>query len=287
MKEKIFGGIESYCPRDKARLVILPAPFELSTSYIKGTKKGPEAIIKASAYVELYDEELKTEPYRLGIHTAKSLFPAKDAAGWVRNISLAVKQILAENKFPVILGGEHTVSVGAIEAYQKSGFPNLSVLQFDAHADLRDSFEGSRLSHACAARRIAEKYPLTQVGIRSLSAEEAEFKKGSTNVTTFEASPALRKDTLEGMISSLTENVYITLDLDVFDPAFVPAVGTPEPGGLNWYEVLEVLRYLTTQKRVVGFDVVELCPLKGSIVSDFLSAKLIYKLIGYIFRKGG
>lgn len=287
MKEKIFGGIESYCSRDKARLVILPAPFELSTSYIKGTKKGPEAIIKASAYMELYDEELKAEPYRLGIHTAKSLSPAKDAEGWVRNISSVVKQILAENKFPVILGGEHTVSVGVMDAYQKSGLANLSVLQFDAHADLRDSFEGRRLSHACAARRIAEKYPLTQVGIRSFSVEEAEVMKGSTNITTFEASPKLTENTLEGIISSLTENVYITLDLDVFDPAFVPAVGTPEPGGLNWYEVLEVLRYVTAQKRVVGFDVVELCPLKGSIVSDFLSAKLIYKLIGYIFRKGG
>lgn len=285
MKEIIFGGPEAYCSCDKASVIIMPAPFELSTSYIKGTAKGPDAILNASAYMELYDEELNIETYKLGIHTAGSISAAKNAEAWLKSIASGTIEILKKNKFPVILGGEHTVSLGVVKAYQKYGIADLSVLQLDAHADLRDSYEGNRLSHACVARRVSEICPVTQVGIRSLSVEEARFKKNSS-VTAFYASTNLNNDTLNGIISSLTKNVYITIDLDVFDPAAVPAVGTPEPGGLNWYEALNILCAVCAQKRIVGFDVVELCPLSGDIRSDFLAAKLIYKLIGYILGGG-
>ena len=285
MKKIIFGGPEAYCSRDEANIIVLPVPFELSTSYIKGTSKGPDAILNASAYMELYDEELNIETYKLGIYTAKNLSSARNAEAWLKSITSGTIGILKKNKFPVILGGEHTVSIGAVRACQQYGIADLSVLQSDAHADLRDSYEKNKLSHACVARRVSEICPVTQVGIRSLSAEEAKFKKNS-NVTAFYASTNLNSETLNKIIASLTKNVYITIDLDAFDPAFLPAVGTPEPGGLNWYEVLNILRAVCAQKKIVGFDVVELCPLRRDVRSDFLAAKLIYKLIGYILGGG-
>lgn len=283
--KNIFGGSDTYCPIDKAGFIILPVPFELSTSYIKGTSKGPKAIIDASAYIELYDEELDIEPYQFGIYTAKPLSAAKDTKGWFKTIDSSIRKILNKNKLPVILGGEHTISLGVVKAFQKYGIENFSVLQLDAHADLRDSYAGNRLSHACVGRRIAEICPLTQVGIRSLSRKETEFKKNST-VKMFYASAKISKNILNNILSSLTKNVYITIDLDVFDPAFVPAVGTPEPGGLGWYEILKILHLVAARKKIIGFDVVELCPLKGNILSDFLVAKLVYKLIGYISGGG-
>jgi len=286
MKKNIFGGEDAYCSRNTASVIIVPVPFELSTSYVKGTKKGPDAILNASAYMELYDEELDLEPYQFGIHTAKNLSTIESSKAWLKSISSNITKILNENKFPVILGGEHTISLGAVMAFQKYGINNLSVLQLDAHADLRENYKGNRLSHASVGRRITEICPLTQVGIRSLSREEAEFKKIST-ITTCYASTSLNNNTLNKIISSLTKNVYVTIDLDVFDPAFVPAVGTPEPGGLNWYQVLKILHSVAAQKNIVGFDVVELCPLKGSVSSDFLAAKLVYKLIGYILKHRG
>lgn len=283
MKINIFGGEKAYCHSDAAGVIVLPVPFELSTSYVKGTGKGPEAILNASAYMELYDEELDSEPYQLGIHTAKSLSAAKDPKAWLKTIFSKVTEILNENKFPVILGGEHTITLGTVMGFQKYGIKNLSVLQLDAHADLRENYEGNRLSHACVGKRIAETCHLTQVGIRSLSKEEAEFSKNSA-IRQFHASTSLSNNTLNKITSSLTKNVYITIDLDVFDPAFVPAVGSPEPGGLNWYEVLKVLHSVAAKKNIVGFDVVELCPLKGNVSSDFLAAKLVYKLIGYVLK---
>ena len=283
MKTNIFGGEKAYCHSDTAGVIVLPVPFELSTSYVKGTEKGPGAILNASAYMELYDEELDSEPYQLGIHTAYSLSAAKNPKAWLKTISSKVTEILNKNKFPVILGGEHTITPGAVKGFQKYGIKNLSVLQLDAHADLRKNYEGNKLSHACVGKRIAETCHLTQVGIRSLSKKEAEFSKNSA-IRQFYASTSLNNNTLNKITSSLTKNVYITIDLDVFDPAFVPAVGTPEPGGLNWYEVLKILRSVASKKNIVGFDVVELCPLKGNVSSDFLAAKLVYKLIGYIFK---
>ena len=283
MKENIFGGEEVHCPIDRASIIILPVPFELSTSYVKGTKKGPEAILNASTYMELYDEELDLEAHRIGIHTAKSLPAAESPEAWLKTISSSITKILNKNKLPAVLGGEHTATLGVIKAFQKYGISDLSVLQLDAHADLRDSYEGNRLSHACVGRRIAEICPLTQAGIRSISREEAEFRKNSP-VIAFDASRRLNNKTLNEITSSLTKNVYVSIDLDVFDPAFVPAVGSPEPGGLNWYEILKILHSVAAKKNIIGFDVVELCPLKGNVSSDFLAAKLVYKLIGYIFK---
>lgn len=284
MKKIIFGGPEAYCTREEANIIILPVPLELSTSYIKGTAKGPEAILNASAFMELYDEELDIEPYKSGIYTARKLSSGKNINEWLKSISSNVTRVLNEKKIPVILGGEHTVSVGAVLACQRYGI-DVCVLQMDAHADLRDSYEGNRLSHACVGRRLSEICPLTQVGIRSMSKEESEFRKDS-RVKTFFASEKLTNTLLDKIISSLTKNVYITIDLDIFDPAFVPAVGTPEPGGLNWYDVLKILRLVISRKNIIGFDVVELCPIKGNISSDFLAAKLVYKSIGYILGGG-
>jgi agmatinase len=280
-KKNIFGGSEAYCSSEKANVIILPVPFELNTSYVNGTKNGPEAILNASTHMELYDEELDLEPCRFGIYTSQKLSAAKSAEAWLKVISSGVMKILIKNKFPVILGGEHTASIGAVNGCRKHGISGLSVLQLDAHADLRDTYEGNKLSHACVGRRISEVCPLTQVGIRSLSRKEAKFKKNS-NVTTFYAPVDLNQNILDEIVSSLTENVYITIDLDVFDPAFVPAVGTPEPGGLNWYEILKILHPVIAKKNIIGFDIVELCPLEGHMASDFLAAKLVYKLIGYI-----
>lgn len=284
-REKKYGGLESYCSRKNANFVILPVPLELTTSYIKGTHRGPKAILEASAYMELYDEELDTEPYLSGIYTAGTIQASKNMKSWFKAIYSNIRSIISEKKIPVVIGGEHSVSFGVVKALQKCGVKDLSVLQLDAHADLRNSFENNIYSHACVGRRISEICPLTQSGIRSQSKEEADFKKDSS-ITTFYASKCLAENTLKKIVTSLTKKVYITIDIDVFDPAYVPAVGTPEPGGLSWYEVLNILRMVTLRKQVVGFDVVELCPMKGDVSSDFLAAKLIYKLIGYILEGG-
>ncbi len=263
--------------------VVLPVPYEQTTSFGKGTAFGPTAILKASQEVELYDEELGFEPYRCGIATSGTLEPT--SAGPERMAAIvdeAVGQILADNKMPITLGGEHSISVGPIRACAKM-FDNISVLQIDAHADLRDSYQGDRFSHACAMARIREITDRTAgVGVRNYCAEEAKYI-ADNNVPILLAQDihsGSRK--IEDALEYLTENVYVTIDLDGFDPSIVPGVGTPEPGGLGWYETLGLFRNLCAARRIVGFDVVELMPLPPSLVSDFTAARLIYKLIGYI-----
>lgn len=251
----------------KISTVILPVPYEATTTYGKGAKNGPIAIIAASKHLELYDEELKREIADCGIFTAPFLKPAATPEKMLLKIYRAVKKILAEKKFPVILGGEHTVSIGAIKATAEL-YPDLSVLQLDAHADLRDTYFGSPFNHGCVMRRVLEiTDKVASVGVRSLSKEEAEFIKG--------------KFPGDKIIKKLNRNVYVTIDLDVFDPSQMPSVGTPEPGGLFWNEVLAILKEVFLKKNVIGFDVVELAPIKGLTHPDFLAAKLIYELIGY------
>jgi len=202
-------------------------------------------------------------------------------------VQAATTELLKANKFPVILGGEHSISVGVVKAL-KEAYPNLSVLQLDAHCDMRDTYKGSRLNHGCVARRISEICPLVQAGTRSLSKEEKDFLATQTPDKIKSLSVYDILDTpfwKDAASNSLSENVYITIDMDVFDPSLAPAVGTPEPGGIGWYEMLELLKEVVKDKKVVGFDVVELCPIKGQIASDFLAAKLIYRLLGYIFSK--
>ena len=285
--DKRFGDIdEDYSNFKKSKVVIVQVPYEKTTTYVKGTKAGPAAIIEASGNMELFDDELNQEAYKIGIHTVE--IPGIADAGpedMVKKVHDATDDLLKLSKFPVILGGEHSVSVGAVGAMKKS-YPNVSVLQLDAHYDLRDEYLGSKYNHACAARRISEICPLVQAGLRSLSKEEKDFlnTKSNGNIKTVNVYDILEKPLWKDyVINGLSENVYITIDLDVFDPSLMPAVGTPEPGGIGWYELIDLLKETAKDKKIVGFDVVELCPIENHIMSNFLAAKLVYRLLGYIF----
>jgi agmatinase len=273
MAQETFLKIEpQYYDYAKSKYVVLPCPHEATTSYGKGTKNGPAAILKASQAVEWFDEDLGYEPYHKGwIYTDK---PVR-----VAGLESRVAGLLAQDKVPVILGGEHSLTPVAVKAFAKK-YKQLSVLQLDAHADLRDSYEGKKHSHACAMRRVLEICPAVQVGIRSLAVEEWEWarKTGQSDRVHF----ARKLELVDKIEHQLRKDVYLTIDVDIFDPSVVPATGTPEPGGLFWYEVLDILKGVCATKNVVGFDVVELAPRKGDIASDFTIAKLIYKLIGFI-----
>ena len=284
---KNYLGLEDeYSSFKRSKAVIIQAPYDRTTTYIHGTLNGPAAIIDASRYMERFDDELNQETYRTGIHTMEPLgIQDLSSEEMVYKIYAQVLELLKAGKFPVMLGGEHTVSVGAVKAF-KEIYPNISVLHLDAHYDMRDVYFGSKLNHGCVARRISEICPVVQTGMRSLSKEEKDFLAAQTNgrVKTISVYDILDMPMWKDAISnSLSENVYVTIDLDVFDPALVPATGTPEPGGLGWYEVLSLLKETAKDKKIVGFDVVELCPIKGNIASDFFAAKLIYRLLGYIF----
>ncbi|MBI4335872.1 MAG: agmatinase [Candidatus Omnitrophica bacterium] len=283
-----FGAIsEEYTNLKRAKAVMLPVPYEKTTTYKKGAAGGPRAIIEASKYMETFDDELNQETYKIGIHTMDELaagdISSEEMTGCLKN---AVRDLIKAGKFPVVLGGEHSISVGPVAAFRES-YEDLSVLYLDAHYDLRDEFNGSRFNHACAARRISELAPVVEVGVRSLSREEKDFLSNMPPKTRVDVinvydilNDALWNDKVGRLLS---KNVYISIDLDVFDPAIMPAVGTPEPGGIGWYEFLELLYGVIMEKNIVGMDVVELCPIKDQPASDFFAAKLIYRLLGYIF----
>lgn len=278
-----YGGIDTaHTPFEQAVFVVVPVPYDLTSTYQSGSRRGPASILEASANMELYDEELGREIYLAGIHTLSPLEvdargPAEMVAAVRRNISL----VLASGKIPVMLGGEHSISFGAVQA-MKEKYPRISVLQLDAHADLRDAYQGSPYSHAAVGRRIAEVCPLVQAGIRSFSAEEAAFLLEG-KVQTFSCDFIRReKGWQEKVCEYLSGDVYVTIDLDVLDPAVMPATGTPEPDGLSWREVLGLCRELSRRCRIRGFDVVELAPIPGMVAPDFLAAKMIYRLMGYL-----
>jgi len=277
-----FGGIYPECSLRDAKYVVIPVPYDLTSTYQPGSRRGPAAIIEASTNMELYDEELKKETYMAGIHT--TLPVAIDARGPKNMVSIVRKKIsrIAKlNKIPVMLGGEHSVTLGAVQAMIEK-YPELTVLQFDAHADLRDTYQGSPYNHACVARRISEICPLVQVGIRSMSKEEGDFLPQS-KVKSYSADFVLeKKNWAETVCKDLSGDVFITIDLDVFDPSIMPATGTPEPGGLHWKDILDLLKLVSASCNIRGFDVVELAPLPGVVAPDFMAAKLIYRTMGYI-----
>ena len=287
MPPENFGGIpDEHSQYATSRAVIFPVPLERTTSYEHGTRNGPAAILAASRNMELYDEELELEPHKeIGIHT----LPAIDTADGtldevITEIFTAQLGLLEDDKFTVALGGEHSLTPPLVSATAKK-FKNLSVLQIDAHADLRDEYQGNPASHACAMRRVVEVCPAVQVGIRSLSVEEAQAIP-HLRTSIYWAKDIARtpmKSWIAKVLSDLSPNVYLTIDLDGFDPAFVPATGTPEPGGLDWMQVTSLIRAVADHKKVVGMDVVELLPQPGDHASDFLAAKLVYKCLGYIF----
>lgn len=283
---KSFMG--EYCDYVRARAVILPAPFERSTSYLQGTATGPQAIIDASYNVELYDIELKAEPYRQGIHTMPALqfFEHESVAAALKRIETAVTAILDDHKLPVVLGGEHTISYPIFLALQQR-FADLSVLHLDAHSDLRDQYLGDRYSHACVIRRIREHTPqVISLGIRSVSQEEAEYMHAEHPIIYFDHDLQRQGLPVLSIVEQLTDHVFITFDLDAANPTEMPAVGTPEPGGLTWYQFLELFEALFARKTVVGIDMVELKPDGVNFHADFWAAKMLYKMIGLYFQSG-
>jgi len=281
-----FCGLERKEFKD-CRVVVLPVPYDSTATYNPGARNGPHAIIQASRNMELYDEELGYSPADVGIFTLDELEPSmKSPEDMVARVEGVVAEIVEAEKFPVVLGGEHSISLGAIRAMNEK-HDGITVLHLDAHGDLRNEYEGTRYSHACVMRRASEICPVVQLGVRSISAEEAEFMKGAENVKTFFMHDVREEGlaaTLDDLIPALSEEVYISFDIDVFDPGEVPATGTPEPGGMRWHEVMQVLKRVSAQKQIVGFDLVELAPIPGNPASDFLAAKLAYKLIGHKFK---
>lgn len=281
-----FGDFpQQYSSYETSRVVILPIPYEKTTTYSKGCSKGPEAIIEASGQLEYYDEVIDCEPYRMGVHTAPPFLdspPPEKLPGLIRQKAVKYFQ---DDKFPVGLGGEHSVSLGLVQAAH-GVFGDLAVLSVDAHADLRDSYLGTRYGHGCILRRISEHCPVFLYGTRSLSIEERDYMRSSQIPVVF-AHERNMPDKRRALLDKLPENIYLSIDLDALDPSLVPGVGTPEPGGLFWDELMEFLDLLLGRSRVIGFDVVELMPVPSNTVSEFTAAKLIYRLLGMIGKKRG
>ena len=276
-----YGDLpKKYTQEKDAKVAILPVPYDGTSTWIKGADKGPAALLEASANMELYDIETDTEVYKIGIYTAPAIKKNKSPEEMVEAVRRKAESFIKREKFLVTLGGEHSISIGVIQAHAKN-FKDLSVLQIDAHTDLRPSYEGSKNNHACVMARAQELCPIVQVGIRSMDAGE---KVNLDPTRVFWAHNIVSHDKwMDQAIDLLTENVYLTIDLDGFDPSIMPSTGTPEPGGLQWYPALQFLKKLIDRRNLVGFDVVELCPNKHERSSDFLATKLIYKLLSYKF----
>ena len=287
MKETIgFAGLDKkFTDYKRSKIAVLPVPYDITSTWVKGADKGPLALIEASSAVELYDIETSFEVCKCGIHTRPPLKNGKDPEKMTQEVKGEVSKLIDAGKFTVVLGGEHSVSIGSVKAHS-SKFENMSVLQLDAHSDLRDEYEGSKYNHACVMARVKEMCPAVQVGIRSMSAEEKE-KVDLDSENIFYAKDIANAGTEEWVgkiLDRLSLNVYVSIDLDVFDPSIMPSTGTPEPGGLTWYPVMKLLRSLSESKNIVGFDVVELCPSGQNKAPDFLAAKLVYQFLSYIFK---
>ena len=276
-----FGGAEVVYDYSGSGIIIVPVPYDETSTWMKGSDNGPGAIMEASVNLEFYDVETGTEVHKKGIHTIQPVTEKRSPEALIDAVRLQILQLLREYKFPVIVGGNHTVSIGAVKAFAEH-YHELSVLQLDAHTDLRQEYEGSRFNHACVMARITEMAPAVQVGIRSVSAEEVPFIKDKERI--FYAHDLYHNKKLyDEARQKLTENVYITIDLDVLDPSLMPSTGTPEPGGPDYYELMHFLRDVARSKNIAGFDVVELCPSPGNKAPDFVAAKVIYQLLSYIF----
>ncbi|MBN1598655.1 MAG: agmatinase [Bacteroidales bacterium] len=278
-----FGGLpDEYSNYNSSEIVIIPVAYDGTSTWIKGADKGPFALLQASENMELYDIETNSEVYYKGIHTLSPVTNIKSPDEIVDVVEKKITCIFADGKFPVLIGGEHSVSIGAFKSAGKA-FKDLSILQFDAHADLRDEYEGSKFNHACVMARAMEIAPIVQAGIRSMSVEE----KGLMNKKNvfFAHRISEKRSWIHQVSEKLNENVYITLDLDVFDPSIMPSTGTPEPNGMSYREVLNALKYLIDHHNIVGIDIVELCPDKSNKAPDFLAAKLIYQFLSHKFLR--
>jgi agmatinase len=282
----VFGGAVPE-PRsfDDSRVVILPVPVDRTTSYVPGTRSGPREILQASSHMELWDEELGTDVHPVGIFTLPEMeLPFGELQPLMDEIQRVASEVFSRGKFLVALGGEHSITPPLVAA-AAAKYRGVHVLQIDAHADLRDSYMGTRHNHACAMRRTLDHASITQVGIRSLSTDEAAVLAKLRTSIFYDSSMRADPAWIDRVVESLGDPVYITIDVDGMDPAIMPATGTPEPGGLSWYEMLALLRATIERRDVVGCDVVELSPLPGLMAPNFLCAKLIYKILTYRFAR--
>jgi len=276
-----FLGLEGQTYK-KSKVVVLPVPYSSTTYWKSGTKEGPRAIIEASRHIELYDHETKKDPSKVGIFTLEELEPSKASPEeTIARVKKVIFQIIKDGKFPVMLGGEHSLTNGAVQAFFKRYGRNFSVLHIDAHTDSRDEFEGTKWHHACVMRRVRELgISVTSVGIRSVSEEEANYFKKEKISNIFYA-PDMPPDKI---VATLKEKVYISFDIDGLDISIMPSTGTPEPGGIGWYDALGLLKQVGKERKIIGADIVELCPIPGIHAPDFLAAKLLYKIIGYAIK---
>jgi agmatinase len=277
-----FGGNEVVYNYEQSEIIIVPVPYDETSTWMKGADKGPDAILEASVNLEFYDVETSSEAHLKGIKTVAPVIEKETPQKLVNAVYNTILSLLADNKFPVIIGGNHSVSIGAIKAFSEC-FEDFSVLQLDAHADLRQVYDGSEFNHACAMARTRDFAPVVQVGIRSMSAEELPFVEKDSIFFSHEL--YYDKKLYGKALDKLSENVYITIDLDVFDPSIMPSTGTPEPGGPPYFELLHFMRDVIKSRNVVGFDVVELCPSVSNKSPDFIAAKIIYQLLSYRFVK--
>lgn len=283
-----FGGIDDieYSAFETSRVLVLPVSYEGTVSYGTGTGAGAMAIVDASRNMELYDDETDSETYKIGIHTLAEFTPRPTPERMMGELYHRTSELLSHEKFICMLGGEHSVSAPVIQAHAER-FHDLSVLQIDAHADLRDTYDGTPHSHASIMARVVKdlRIPSVQVGIRSISAEEAQLLDSGLPTKIFWARDIVgRTGWIDKAVDSLTENVYLTIDIDGLDPSIVPTTGTPEPGGLGWYETLSLIRTLAKRKRIVGMDLVEYSYVENFDSPAFLCAKLVYKTLSYIFH---
>ncbi|HUV51227.1 MAG TPA: agmatinase [Anaerolineae bacterium] len=278
-----YGAIpEEFCRYETASIAILPVPYDGTSTWMKGSDRGPKALLDASANMELYDIEMDFEVFRQGIVTMDSVSCPDDPEDMVEAVYKRARPILEDEKFMVGIGGEHSISVGLVRAVAER-FQNLSVLQFDAHSDIRNEYEGSRYNHACVMSRIGEICPYVQAGIRSMDSSELERLNMDRTFFAHEVLKGLNVSSR--MLKELTQDVYITIDLDVFDPSIMPSTGTPEPGGLDWYTLTGLIESVIREKNVVGMDVTELLPNPANRAPDFMAAKLIYRVLSMIFAK--
>ena len=289
MSPKQFIGSEAQTTYDRAKVIILPIPYEKTTTYRKGCQHGAAAIIAASDQLEAYDIELEQEICnQIGIYTVEAIAstitnPDLTPEAMIEITTDRVSELIADGKFVIALGGEHSITAGVVKAYQQVLSEPFTVIQIDAHGDMRHSYEGSIYNHACVMRRVLDLgLPTLPVGIRAICQEEAELIKDKQIPVVWAKDIYRDSDWSEKAIAKITtDKVFITIDLDGLDPSLMPGVGTPEPGGLNWYELTEFLKAVFARHQVIGCDVMELAPTSDSVVSEFTAAKLVYKLIGY------
>ena len=267
-----------------SKFIILPMPMEATVSYKRGTRHGPDALIRASHHVEYFDEEHWNEPWEAGIATLEPVDVSGEAPVVFKRAADTVEPFIRNGQFVFTIGGEHALTEGPLSGVARV-HKKISVFHIDAHADLRDSYHGSKYNHACAARRMMEYADIVQVGIRSISEDEYHYCNSKTVKTFLRHKHLDNKKLIPKVLDALGDTVYISIDLDGLDPSIMPGVGTPVPGGLGWYETLDLLRAVILNKNVVAADVVELCPLPDEVVSEFTAARLVYRMIGYVVAK--